>query len=61
MEDGQYPYDWGEVAEHGRLQLTANELGGHKLSPGFESRPLRHFARGASMLRVVERDPSIRI
>ncbi len=31
----------GEVAESGRLQLTANELGGHKPSPGFKSRPLR--------------------
>lgn len=29
----------------GRLQLTANELGGHKLPPGFESRPLRSFER----------------
>lgn len=31
----------GEVAETGRLQLTANELGGQKLPPGFKSRPLR--------------------
>src|SRR3989338_8009129 len=31
----------GEVAEYGRLQLTANELGGQKPPPGFESQPLR--------------------
>jgi hypothetical protein len=35
----------GEVAEHGRLQLTANELGGQKPPPGFESQPLRSFGR----------------
>lgn len=35
----------GEVAEHGRLQLTANELGGQKLPPGFKSRPLRCSSR----------------
>ena len=45
------------------MQLTANELGGQKLPPGFKSRPLRFFSgsggiRGYATVERAEQEAS---